>query len=69
MTWIPTHGTAHSLAQIAAVPGRAVRLTTITTLELGTRQGKSFATDPNGLITREEIFHNADSILAAGLLP
>ena len=37
------------------------------TFELGTRQKSAFAIDPNGLIVREEVFHDADSLLAAGL--
>jgi hypothetical protein len=40
----------------------------LTTFELGTRQGGSFALDPNGLITREEVFYDADSLVASGLV-
>ena len=39
-----------------------------TTLQLGTRQGKYFFLDPDGLIAREEVFYDADSLLAPGLV-
>ena len=50
------------------VNGKSTTVEGLTTFELGTRQGKSFATDPNGLITREEVFYEADSLLASGLV-
>ena len=37
------------------------------TFDLGTLQG-SVVLDPNGLITREEVFYDADSLLASGLV-
>ena len=40
----------------------------LTTLQLGTRLGRYFSLDPNGLITREEVFYDADSLLASGLV-
>lgn len=40
----------------------------LTTFELGTWMGEWFALDPNGLITREEVFHDADSLVASGLM-
>jgi len=40
----------------------------LTTFELGTRRGEWFALDPNGLITREEVFYDPDSLLASGLV-
>jgi hypothetical protein len=40
----------------------------LTTFELGTRVGNAFDPDPNGLITREEVFYDADSLLASGLV-
>jgi hypothetical protein len=34
----------------------------LTTFEFGTRQANGFAPHPEGLITREEVFHNPDSL-------
>lgn len=48
--------------------GKSTTVEGLTTFELGDRQGKSFAPDPNGLITREEVFYDPDSIMASGLL-
>ena len=50
------------------VDGKPSTVEGLTTFELGTRMGKSFAPDPNGLITREEVFYDADSLLASGLV-
>ena len=50
------------------VDGAAKTVESLTTFELGTRQGSTFAPDPNGLITREEVFYNADSLLVSGLV-
>ena len=50
------------------VNGKSTTVEGLTTFELGSRQGKSFAPDPNGLITREEVFYDADSLLASGLV-
>jgi hypothetical protein len=41
----------------------------LTTFELGDRVGQAFAVDPNGLIAREEVFWDIDSLVAAGLIP
>ena len=51
------------------VKGESTTGESLTTFELGTRQGNAFALDPGGLITREEVFHDADSLLASGLVP
>jgi hypothetical protein len=40
----------------------------LTTLQLGTRMGRYFSLDPNGLVTREEVFYDPDSLLASGLV-
>jgi photosystem II stability/assembly factor-like uncharacterized protein len=48
--------------------GKSATVEGLTTFELGTRQGSTFAPDPNGLITREEVFYDADSLLASGLV-
>ncbi len=50
------------------VEGKPTIVESLTTFELGTRMGKYFEPDPNGLITREEVFHDADSLLASGLV-
>ena len=50
------------------VDGQTKTVEGLITFELGTRQGKAFAPDPNGLITREEVFYEADSLLASGLV-
>jgi ketosteroid isomerase-like protein len=50
------------------VKGESTTGESLTTFELGTRHEKSFAPDPSGLITREEVFHNPDSFLASGLV-
>ncbi len=50
------------------VDGRPAPVESLTTFELGTRQAQSFALDPNGLITREEVFYDADNLLASGLV-
>ena len=57
----------HYLATLS-VEGASKTVEGLTTFELGTRQGKSFSPDPNGLITREEVFYDADSLLASGLV-
>jgi hypothetical protein len=51
-----------------AVGGKSTSLEGVTTFELGTRVGIAFNPDPNGLITREEVFYNADSVIASGLI-
>ena len=51
-----------------AASGTSKTIEGLTTLQLGTRQGKYFSLDPNGLITREEVFYDADSLLASGLV-
>ena len=54
-----------------SVDGRPTSVECLTTFQLGTRMGKGmflFAPDPNGLITREEVFYDADSLLASGLV-
>jgi hypothetical protein len=48
--------------------GKPSTVESLTTFELGTRVGKAFDPDPNGLITREEVFYDADSLLASGLV-
>jgi SnoaL-like domain len=50
------------------IHGKPSTVEGLTTFELGTRQGSRFAPDPNGLITREEVFYDADSLLASGLM-
>ena len=50
------------------VNGKPTTVESLTTFELGTRQGSTFAPDPNGLITREEVFYDADSLVASGLV-
>lgn len=37
----------------------------LATNELGTRQADGFTPHPKGLITREEVFHNPDSLAAS----
>jgi len=41
----------------------------LTTFELGTRMKSSFEPEPDGLITREEVFHDAESLITAGMAP
>ena len=48
--------------------GKPATVEGLTTFELGTRMGKYFDPDPDGLITREEVFYDADSLLASGLV-
>jgi ketosteroid isomerase-like protein len=48
------------------VDGKPATVEGLTTFELGTREYMS-ALDPNGLIHREEVFYDADSLLASGL--
>ena len=50
------------------VAGIPTSVESLTTFELGTRHEKSFDIDPHGLITREEVFYDADSLLASGLV-
>ena len=50
------------------VEGKPASVESLTTFDLGTRHEKSFDIDPNGLIAREEVFYDADSLLASGLL-
>jgi hypothetical protein len=38
----------------------------LTTFELGTRQPNGFDLHPQGLITREEVFHDPNTLIAAG---
>jgi ketosteroid isomerase-like protein len=49
------------------IEGRPATVDGLTTFQLGTLQG-TFVPDPNGLITREEVFYDADSLLASGLV-
>jgi hypothetical protein len=52
-----------------AANGTSKTIEGLTTLQLGTRQvGTYFSLDPNGLIHREEVFYDADSLLASGLV-
>jgi hypothetical protein len=50
------------------VSGKPGTVESLTTFDLGTRREKSFDIDPDGLITREEVFYDADSLLASGLV-
>jgi hypothetical protein len=53
------------------VDGKPTSVESLTTFQLGTRMGKGlflFDLDPNGLIHREEVFYDADSLLASGLV-
>jgi hypothetical protein len=50
------------------VDGKPSAVEGLTTFELGTWTGNAFDPDPNGLITREEVFYHTDSLLASGLL-
>ena len=49
------------------VDGKPATVEGLTTFDLGTLRG-TVVLDPNGLITREEVFHDADSLLASGLM-
>jgi hypothetical protein len=49
------------------VEGKPATVQGLTTFDLGTLQG-TVVLDPNGLITREEVFYDADSLLASGLV-
>lgn len=53
---------------ILVVDGRPATVESLTAFELGTSQGESFALDSNGLITREEVFYDADSLPESGLV-
>jgi hypothetical protein len=48
--------------------GEAKAFEGLTTLELGTRMGSTFTCDPTGLIVREEVLYDADTLLASGLV-
>jgi hypothetical protein len=48
------------------IGGEPIGGESLTTFELGTRTTSGFEPDPYGLITREEIFHDAESLIAAG---
>ena len=50
------------------VEGTSTTVEGLTTFELGTRMGYYVDIDPNGLITREEAFYGADSLLASALV-
>jgi ketosteroid isomerase-like protein len=55
------------------VDGKPSTVESLTTFELGTRQGGgwnylNYDLDPDGLIHREEVFYRADSLLASGLV-
>jgi hypothetical protein len=50
------------------VKGESTTGESLTTFELGTRQRSTFAIDPGGLITREEVFYDADSLVVSGLV-
>jgi hypothetical protein len=50
------------------VEGKPVTVESLTTFDLGTRHERSFDIDPDGLITREEVFYDAASLLASGLV-
>jgi len=53
---------------LAGDPGAATDH--ITVLRLGTRQADGrFVLDPSGRILREEVFHDTDSLIAAGVAP
>jgi ketosteroid isomerase-like protein len=49
------------------VQGKPATIEGLTTFDLGTLQG-TVVLDPNGLITREEVFYDADSLLASELV-
>jgi hypothetical protein len=51
------------------VEGKPASVESLTTFDLGTRHERSFDIDPDGLITREEVFYDADSLIASGLVP
>jgi hypothetical protein len=48
-----------------SIDGEPVSGDSLTTFELGTRTTTGFEPDPDGLITREEVFHDAESLIAA----
>lgn len=50
------------------VDGEPSTVEGLTTFELGQRAGDAFHHDPKGLIAREEVFYDADSLLASGLV-
>ena len=51
------------------IDGKVTTAESLTTFEFGTRHGKAFDIDPSTLITREEVFHDPASLLAADLAP
>ncbi len=70
---LPEHGAIigvgiHYRATVVA-GSRSATIDGLTTFELGTRIGQAFALDPDGLIDREEVFYDVDSLVAAGLIP
>jgi ketosteroid isomerase-like protein len=50
------------------VDGTPKTIDSLVTLDLGTRRNTGFDLDPDGLISREEVFYDADSLLASGLV-
>ncbi|MFH1834177.1 MAG: nuclear transport factor 2 family protein, partial [bacterium] len=70
---LPEHGAIIGVGihyRVTLVSGsRSATIEGLTTFELGTRIGQAFAVDPDGLITREEVFYDADSLVTAGLVP
>jgi hypothetical protein len=50
-----------------SIDGEPITGESLTTFELGTRTTSGFEPDPDGLITREEVFHDAESLIAAGI--
>ena len=49
------------------VCGKPTTVEGLPTFELGTKQ-YAFVPDPNGLITREELFYNPDDLVISGLV-
>jgi hypothetical protein len=50
------------------VEGKPASVESLATFDLGTRHEKSFDIDSDGLIAREEVFYDAESLLASGLV-
>jgi hypothetical protein len=70
---LPEHGAIigvgiHYRATVVA-GSRSATVEGLTIFELGTRMGQAFSLDPDGLIHREEVFYDVESLMAAGLAP